>query len=429
MSIYAATNRTRSYGVNAVGNWGANTVSGTVERNEIFAGDNSDNSNITGSAPRVTYSRGEKKIGDLPVYFGATGEYVTLVRTDRYNGTEVDRGLTRIDVFPTVRFPFTKWPYLTFNTFFGYRDTYWSDSQVSDATGVRLPDPISRRYFTIQSTITGPVFQRVFNTPKRTYAQKFKHVIEPAFRITRVSPIDNYDQIVKLDGTDYVVGSVTSFQYGLNNRLYAKKQSSREILNVAITQSYYTDAKAAAVDREYQSSSFNTTPKPNHFSPVALQVHFSPTTVTDATFRTEYDTQFHALRTLAANGGLSEGWVYNQVGWSQTRYIPGYNQPANASHFLNDAVSVRRPGGAFGGTYVFNYDILNTAFVNQRLIVTYNTQCCGVAVEYQKFNFGAASSTVGVPQDRRFNISFTLAGIGTFSDIFGAFGAQQGATR
>jgi LPS-assembly protein len=426
VNLYAATNRTRSFGVNAVGNWGANTVSGTVDRNEIFAGDNSDNSNITGSLPRINYSRGEKKLWDLPVYFGATGEYVTLIRTDRYNGVENDRGLTRVDLFPTLRFPFTKWPYLTFNTFFGYRDTYWSDSQVSDANAIRQPDPINRRYFTVQSTITGPVFTKIFNTPTHNYAQKWKHVIEPVFRITRVSPIDNYAQIVKLDGTDYVVGSVTSFQYGLNNRLYAKKQSSREILNVAITQSYYTDANAAAVDREYQSSSFNTTPKPNHFSPVALQLHFSPTTITDATFRTEYDTQFHALRTLAANGGLSQGWVYTQVGWSQTRYIPGYNVPTSASHFLNDATSVRRPGGAFGGTYVFNYDIKNAAFVNQRLIASYNTQCCGVAIEFQKFNYGAASSTVGVPLDRRFNISFTLAGIGTFSDIFGAFGTQQG---
>ena len=30
---------TRSYGVNLQGNWGANTVSGTVERNELFSGD------------------------------------------------------------------------------------------------------------------------------------------------------------------------------------------------------------------------------------------------------------------------------------------------------------------------------------------------------------------------------------------------------
>jgi LPS-assembly protein len=425
-NLYAATQRTRSFGINAVGNWGANTVSGTVDRNEIFAGDATDNSNVTGSLPRITFSRGEKKIGDLPVYFGLSSEYVTLIRTDRYNGTVADRGLTRVDLQPGLRFPFTKWPYLTFNTTFGFRETYWSDSQISDANALRLPDPIQRRYFTVASTITGPVFTRIFNTPRRNYAQKWKHVIEPAFRISRVSPIDNYDQIVKLDGTDYVVGSVTSFQYGLNNRLYAKKNSAREILNVAITQSYYTDAKAAAVDREYQSSTFNTTPKPTNFSPVALQVHVSPTTVTDATFRTEYDTQFHALRTLALNGGLTEGWVSDQAGWSQTRFIPGYNTEASASHFINNATTLRRPGGMFGGTYVLNYDVLHAAFVNQRLIATYNTQCCGIAVEYQRFNYGAASSTVGVPNDRRFNISFTLAGIGTFSDIFGAFGAQQG---
>src|SRR5262249_24541539 len=152
----------------------------------------------------------------------------------------------------------------------------------------------------------------------------------------------------------YVVGRVTSFQYGVNNRLYAKKESAREILNVAITQSYYTDARAAAVDREYQSSTFNTTPKPSHYSPVAFQVHFGPTPRTDATFRTEYDTQFHALRTLALNGGITEGWVSTTAGWSQTRYIPGFNTEAAASHFINDATSIRRPGGAFGGTYVFN---------------------------------------------------------------------------
>jgi hypothetical protein len=32
-----------------------------------------------------------------------------------------------------------------------------------------------------------------------------------------------------------------------------------------------------------------------------------------------------------------------------------------------------------------------------------------------------------VPQDRRFSVSFTLAGIGTFSNFLGAFGIGQGA--
>jgi LPS-assembly protein len=423
-NIYAATNRTRSFGVNVLGNWGANTLSGTIERNEIFSDVNNDNSNVTGSLPRITFSRAEQKLGNLPIYYGSTSEFVTLIRTDKRADLVNERGLTRFDIFPTMRIPFTRWPFLTINSAIGFRETYWTESLAND--GTRVPDPIERHYFTLSSTITGPVLTKIFNTPRRAYAQKFKHVIEPTFRISRVTPIDNYANIVQLDSADYIVGSVTSFQYGLNNRLYAKRENAREIVNVAITQSYYTDARAAAVDREYQSSTYTSAPKPNHFSPVAIQVHTSPTTVTDATFRTEYDTQFHALRTLAANGSLTQGWVSATAGWSQTRYIPGYNSEAAASHFLNSATTVRRPGGAFGGTYVFNYDVKNSAFVNQRLIASYNSQCCGLAVEYQKFNFGTATSAIGVPQDRRFNISFTLAGIGTFSDIFGAFGGQQG---
>ena len=41
-------------------------------------------------------------------------------------------------------------------------------------------------------------------------------------------------------------------------------------------------------------------------------------------------------------------------------------------------------------------------------------------MEFQSYNF--AGSGLGVPKDRRFNISFTLAGIGSFSNFLGAFG-------
>jgi LPS-assembly protein len=422
-NIYAATNRTRNFGINAVGNWGANTLSGTVERSEIFANVNNDNSNVTGSFPRISFNRGEKRIGKLPIYYGASTEFVTLIRTDKQGNDVRERGLSRFDFFPGIRFPFTKWSFLTFNSSLAFRETYWSESL--NTQGTRVPDSIQRRYLTMSSTITGPVLTRIWSTPQRNYAQKFKHVVEPFFRLSRVTPFDNYNNIIKLDSPDYVVGQVTSFQYGLNNRIYAKKENAREIVTVSMTQSYYTDARAAAVDREYQSSTFNTTPKPSHLSPIALQTHVSPTDATDVTFRTEYDTQFHALRTLATNGGVHTGWLTTNAGWSQTRFIEGFNSEGSATHFLNAATTLRRPGNALSGTYVFNYDVKKNDFVNQRLIANYNTQCCGLAIEFQKYNFGQAASAVGVPRDRRFNISFTLAGIGTFSDIFGAFGGGQ----
>jgi hypothetical protein len=353
------------------------------------------------------------------------------------NGTTVnDHGLSRIDFMPTVRVPFTRWPFLTFNSSVSWRETHWSES-IDPVTKRQVEVPINRTYFDFQTKITGPVFSKIFSRPNSAYAQKLKHVIEPTLAIQRTTPIDQFNQIVKLESPDYVVGNVTRITYGLNNRLYAKRETARQILNVAISQTYYTDALAAQYDQQYQSS-FNTALPgtapvllpPTNFSPVALQVDVSPTVRLNTTFRTEYDTQAHALRTVAANGSLTSGtFVQLTAGWSQRRLIPGltgFNNPATASNYVNAATTIKSARNTYGGTYTFNYDIQHDVFLQQRWIAYYNSQCCGVAVEYQSYNYANAAVRVGLPEDHRFNISFTLAGIGSFSNLFGAFGGQQG---
>lgn len=427
-NVFAATNRTTHIGANVVGNLAGYTVSGNVERNEVFYGDN--DSNVVGSLPRLTVSRPEQPIGRLPLYFSTTGEYVTLLREDKAADRVRDRGLTRLDILPTLRFPFTRWPYLTFNSSLSWRGTYWTESL--DDEGTRVPDGIIRQYFDLSTRITGPVFNRIWSGP----ARKFKHVIEPTVTLQRITPIDNFDRIVRLESADYVVGSVTRVNYALSNRLYAKKDTAREIITVTVSQSYYTDANAAKYDRQYQSSFNDVNPEdpstvfpPTHFSPIALQAHVTPRSGIDATFRTEYDTQANALRTLAANGTFSArgGWLRTEAGWSQRRFIPhlsGFNNPNRADHYINASTTLKTRRNTIGGTYSFNYDLRRDLFLQQRFLAYYNSQCCGVGVEYQSFNYGTAA-IVGVPQDHRFNISFTLAGIGSFSNLFGAFGGQQ----
>ena len=420
--LYAATNRTRNFGVNIAGNWGGNSVSGTLDRNETFA--NETDSTLQGSKPRITYTRSETAIAGLPVYFGANTEYVQILRTGKTASGETPLGLTRLDVVPTVRFPFTKLQFLTFNSSLRLHETFWSESLADD--GVRVQEGVHRRYAELATTIIGPVFQKIFNTPGRSYAQKFKHVIEPGLTISRKTKIENAANIIVLEGTDSAAGGTTDYTYGVANRFYAKKDSSREILNVGLQQTYYTDENASRVDFSYQSTS-GVLP-PSHFSPLALQVHASPTATTDATFRTEYDTHTNSLRSISANGGIMAGWATTNVMWSVLRSTPTkVDEPsATLQHYLNPSVVIRRPGNAWSGFYAFNYDMKNKDFLNQRIIAHYNTQCCGIALEYQKFNFGTRSAAQGVQKDYRFNLSFTLAGIGTFSDLFGAFGGQQG---
>jgi hypothetical protein len=51
-------------------------------------------------------------------------------------------------------------------------------------------------------------------------------------------------------------------------------------------------------------------------------------------------------------------------------------------------------------------------------------QCCGFEVDVQNYNY-TQSSASPVSRDRRINFSFVLAGLGTFSNFFGAFGGQR----
>jgi LPS-assembly protein len=420
--LFRSTQRNRRFGGNVTGNWGAYIFSATADRNDVFYGENY---HTSGNLPRVLISRSERPIAGTPLYWGVSGESVTLLRSTTQDDVKAnDQGLTRFDLHPVLRIPFTRWSFLTANSAISWRGTYWTESLEEN---VQIAEPVGRQYFEFQTRITGPVFNRIWNTPGNRFAEKFKHVIQPTFTIRRITAIDSVDQIVKLEGTDFERGNQTQFVYGLSNRFYAKKDVSREIASVTITQTAYTDPLAAQFDRSYQSSSYGAASRTN-FSPIAIQVRASPTNALQGEFRTEIDSKVRAIRTLAASGTFNHSdWLSTSAGWSQRRFIkdlPQFDDPARADHYLNASINLRAPRNRIGGQYSFNYDLLRDNFLQQRYSAYYNAQCCGIGFEYQSYNYQGAAFLIGVPQDRRFNLSFTLAGIGTFSNLFGAFGGQ-----
>ena len=66
-------------------------------------------------------------------------------------------------------------------------------------------------------------------------------------------------------------------------------------------------------------------------------------------------------------------------------------------------------------------DVVHSTMLQQRVSGFYNAQCCGIAVEYQSYNFTGIAG-VPIPADHRFFMSFTLAGLGNFSPFNGALG-------
>jgi len=424
-NIYDLSRSQRQFGGNLIGAWGTYSLNGTLDHREYFYDRTS--SVLSGSWPRFTLSRNERPLLGSVVYFSVGTDYAHFLRDTRTLTGDVDSSLSRFDVSPQVRFPFKKWQWFTVNSTVNWRDTFYTRSQ-DPVTGKVLDEDVNRRLYTLQTQIVGPVFNKIWDTPDSGYAEKFKHTIEPSLNIQRTSDVENFRQIVQYDGIDAYIGG-TRYTYGLTNRFYAKVRpatpgqtaQSREIIDVEVSQSYYTNQNAAVYDRQYQTTTGQQAP--THFSPIALSVRAVPSNDLNATVRAEFDGRYGALRTISAQGMYS--WtnrVQVTAGWSKKAFIAdlvGFNDPRFLDHYINGQTNVHTRDNRIGSVYSFNYDLLRSALLQQRISAFYNAQCCGLAFEYQTYNFGVGSLSP-IQSDHRFFLSFTLAGLGNFSPFSGA---------
>jgi LPS-assembly protein len=442
-NVFSTTNSQRSFGGNIVGTVQNYSVNATLMHTESFY--NATDSTIIGTWPQLNVSRSERPLGGSDVYFTMAGEYARLLQESKAPsaGVDTDLGLARLDARPQLRYPFKKWQWFTVNSTAAIRDTYYSrslDDGVTDSAGAPcslsgtcpiVDRSLNRFYFAGQAQMLGPVFNRIWDTPDNRYAEKFKHTVGPYLNLQYTSPIADFDRIVK-SGTDVIVGGV-QYNYGVNNRFYAKRRSatpgqpslSREILDVEVTQTYYTNQSASQFDPRYVSS-LNTPPRSN-FSPVGVNVRGMPTIDVNATLHAEFDSRYHSLRTISANGSYAwSGRVQTTVGWSKQPVIPQLvipgTTPPNPTEFVNVTSNVHTKDNRVGTIYSFNYDVVNAYFPQQRISAFYNAQCCGIAMEYQTYNFGNGLISSLIPPDHRFFLSFTLAGLGNFSPFNGALG-------
>jgi LPS-assembly protein len=422
-NLYEASQRQRSYGGNLSGGWGANGVSATYNVRELFFNDTQ--STIYGSAPRVTYSRAPRRLPVVPAYFSLGSEVNTLVRTNRNDEREQQLGLTRVDVSPTVRLPLSRWPFLGLQAAVSWRNTFYSQSL--DTDDERVPEWLYRRFASMRADVTGPTFMRIFDTTNQ-FADRIKHVIEPNFSIERTTLIDNYDQIIKLESDDYLFGGTTRITYGVTNRLLARRAgtgpqaSAREFVTVSASQTYYTDPDASRFDPAYRTSFFLDR-APRALSPWLINARVSPAPSVDGTLLLEYDHYDDQFLNIGASGRVSYRDVLETTsGWSRRRY--GSNRVDN---YWNVGTNVRALNGRVGGHFGFDYDFARDQMLQRRVQAFYHAQCCGVAVEFQTYNVPRFDPRFLLPRDRRFNITFTLAGIGTFSNVFGLFGNPDSA--
>jgi hypothetical protein len=220
-----------------------------------------------------------------------------------------DDSHARLDFTPTLRAPLSRLTFLSVNTSANYRATYYSRS--AGPTGGTVDDPYFRQYIALHTDIVGPVFTRIWERPDSLFAERLKHVIEPAFSVNFTSRIEDFARTpIVGDASEFVVGGAAQFTYGLTNRFMARSKAvgttrgqTREFLTVGLQQTVYSNPESSRYDSAYQST-FGYT-RPVQRSPLALTARASPTFRVDANLRAEYDTYGFGLQLLSAGGSVN----------------------------------------------------------------------------------------------------------------------------
>ena len=420
-NIYDASQVTRYVRGSLVGSIRRYRLDALVEKTDFYT--NPTTAQRRGRLPRVSFFVGEQSIGRSRIIFGVNTEVAGIQNQINSSLPETNRGLWRFDTAPTLRAPLSRLSFLSATASGSFRLTHWTDS-LDPVTGLREPVSITRPLAQVSADVTGPVVSKVFQSPNNGYAERFKHVIEPRVSVNWLSPFTPVNNIINNDaGVDCLVGGNTTVSYSLFNRIYAKRRraggsgGAQQIFWTSISQSYYTQAGASACDIQYQNQSVG------QFSSIQIAAFVSPTDSLSGRFQMYVDSHTRAPQSYSASATAMGRRGQVTAIWTKRQFlpnVPGFNNPANASHALTTWASLKSPGGRVSGNVSFQIDIKHKTFIERRASLAYSAQCCGVSADYQMVNI--APFGVGGVTDHRFNFSFTLAGIGTFSNPLGSFG-------
>jgi len=323
---------------------------------------------------------------------------------------------SRFDVVPTVSYPFTGLSFLTFRTSVTGRYTYYTSS----LAGRDLVDEnIDRRYYETSFDMRGPTFAKIFNTPNSGYSTRIKHIIEPQMVWSYRSRVENFDDIPKFDGDDYVPGT-NQVSFSLVNRFLAKRringreqQTPTEMLSWVVSQRYFFDANASLYDSQFSTPYYTADGTPSNYSPITSRVRFRPANALSASWNVDYDLNFHAVRSSSLAGTMSGRWGMVTGNWTR-RNIPDRDvirSNLRAATRINITSSVQ-------ALFDTSYDYSNKQLQAMRAGVNYNVQCCGFQFEYNRWSFG------NFRDENTFRFGISLANIGTFGTSLGG-GASQ----
>lgn len=383
-------------------------------------------------------------------------------------------GLTqRVDLHPQLAYPIGVGGW-HFRPSVAVRDTLYSRSQrpkTGPGPPVELPNGINRADVELGMDLRPPVVERTFDSAsvERLFHHDIRHTIEPEFNYRYVEGVDNFSKVLRFDDTD-IVSDTNELEYGLTQRLFLRpvknkpcdakqaaedtelnadedwetepsagsqeptgKQNcnSREWITWRLAQKYFFDERFGGAIVNGRRNIFDTTlnfsgiaflTEPRAISPLVSRLRVRTSDHLDFEWDFDFDTGAKKFTSDNVLVNLHEGNIFSGLSYARLN-APGRFYSEGVSSAVSNFSQLRllmgygspvKPGFSVAANVGLDLNQLtsNAGLVQYGALQTsYNWNCCGVSVEYQKFELGSVRNE----SVERFN--FTLVNIGTAGNL------------
>jgi LPS-assembly protein len=384
-------------------------------------------------------------------------------------------GITeRLDLHPEVAYPLTfgNWH---LRSSVGVRDTLYSRSRQTPyapdgGAPVELPNALNRADLDLKVDLRAPVIERTFDSPgvEKLFGHDVKHTIEPMFTYRYVTGVNNFLNVLRFDDVD-VASDTNELEYGVTQRLYLRpvekgkpcsvketsedsgaggdqgrdwnpntasekkssECSSREWISWRLTQKYFFNENFGGAVVDGRRNIFDTTlnfsgiaflTEPRAISPLVSRLRVRTSDHMD--FEWDFDLDTGAKKFTSNNVLLDvhQGNIFGGLSYARLN-APGRFYTEGASSAVSDFSQLRlllgygspiKPGFGIAANagLDLNYKAAQSGLVQYGALQTsYNWNCCGLSVEYRKYELGSVRNE----SVERFN--FTLVNIGTAGNL------------
>ncbi len=382
-------------------------------------------------------------------------------------GFQTQNVVGRFDIYPTVSLPtfFRGW---TFRPEVGLRETVYSERLLptqnnTGVIGIAVAEALNRNVASASMELRPPSVARIFD--HKLFGYVMKHVVEPYAVFRYETGVSNFANIIRFDYRDILANS-SSVEYGVVNRLYAKKSKSnskcylnpkylpsgtppaeaakklaadkticddnagaaREIFTFTIAQKYFFNPTFGGALVPNQRNVFDSSvdfsgiaflTQPRNASPIITRALYNHVG-TSIQWDMDYDPVFNQINasTVFLGQRLTSKWTL--LGGETYLHVPGEVIPSNAGQILAPDISnqfrVQLNYGSlaargFSGAASIGYDVRNQYLQGATIQSTYNWDCCGLTFEYARWALGS------VRNENAYRFAFSLSNVGTFGNL------------